>query len=349
MTGTPVGFCFPAEICAGGTGDCTWYMGETATAGYAAGGGGPGTFTPNKRVIDCISFTSPGNSTGVANLTYVRGQAAAMSAENAGYLAGGSSEPSPAGTVHPQFPPLSICSLTKFTWASETDAETGANLSQAGSPLAGLTSPTNCGYVLKTGCRHKFDFASDTGGTSVGDAFYNNANIGRLTPTMSQSKTHGYIVGVTTGPQVPGTCGQMSKFPFASDTDNATCVGFDNATTAQGMYSVGRFSDINGGFGYIAVGVCGPPASNCNKVGRFPFASDAPMTCVGTACCNGGYHAAMSGPECGFIAGGMTVNPGPVQRSWIHKFSFGSTVSCACTGDLSQAGRAQAGGLSKNG
>lgn len=349
LTGTPYGACFPGTISHQGLTDCTWYFGETSTAGYTAGGGGSGTFTPVKRQIDCTPFATDGNSSSVGNLTYVRGLAAAMSGETAGYLAGGASEPSPAGTVHPQFPPLSICSLTKFTWASETDAETGANLSQAGSCLGGLTSPSNCGYAIKSGCRHKFNFASDTGGTSVGEGFYNNSNLNRISPVFIQSITHGYVSAVATGPQVPGTCNQISKFPFASDTACMTCVGYDTAVPAsKGFYAAQRLSDINGGFGYHAGGACGPPGGNVNCISRFPFASDTTASCVGTLCCTGGYGAAMSSATDGYASGGMTINPGPVQRSWIRKFNFSSPATSTCIGDLSQAGRAGASGWSNN-
>ena len=195
------------------------------THGYSSGG-----FRPSSsNIIDKYPFSiSSGTATDVGDLTRIVYSAGASSSPAGGFVTGGNS-PSPGGNV-----------ITKFPFASDTNATNVGSLSPAHagstSNIAGYSSETH-GYTSggqpgNSNFIDKFPFATSGGpATDVGDL-----TTGRGGHAGTSSFNHGYSAGGETPSGPPYNTNIIDKFPFSTDA-NATDVG-DLATASQSSGTV---------------------------------------------------------------------------------------------------------------
>jgi hypothetical protein len=208
-------FPFATDASATDVGDSTAIRGfvtgqSSSSHGYTSAGINPDAVTLN--IIDRFPFATDTNATDVGNLSQVRDSSAGQSSENFGYTSGGRTPPPTNSKTN---------RIDKFPFATNTNATTVGNLTQARNALAGQSS-TVSGYASGgetapslQNIIDKFPFSTDTNATDVGDLSQT-----RTGPAGQSSTDSGYASGGI----IPSRTNVIDKFPFASDT-NATDVG----------------------------------------------------------------------------------------------------------------------------
>lgn len=224
-------------------------------SGYVSGGANGGGVMLDD--IDKFAFTSNGNATDVADLTYAIQHACGHSSSNHGYCVGGKTDSPNSGYQS---------SIQKFPFSSDVNATDSGDLTQNRYQSVEQTSSTH-GYV-SSGFTYngggssvlgidKFAFASDSNGSDVGDLYANKYNA-----SGQSSSDNGYASGGSGSAE-----NIIQKFPFASD-GNSTDVGdLNNAgsekTSGQSSTTTGHSS-----------GGKREGASYTARIEKFPFASD---------------------------------------------------------------------------
>lgn len=122
-------FSFATDNNASDVGDLTQIragvMGQSSrTHGYASGGNSP----PSVNTIDKFLFSTSANATDVGDLSLIRGYGTGQSSLASGYASGGDA---------PSIPSPYVARIDKFPFATDTNATTVGNLSQARYYLAG--------------------------------------------------------------------------------------------------------------------------------------------------------------------------------------------------------------------
>lgn len=137
------------------------------------------------------------------------------------------------------------------------------------------------------------------------------------------SETHGYTSGGNLGP--PGNTSAIQKFLFATDS-NASNIA--NLTAANGRPQ-GHSSTTHG---YASGGAVPtpPPSTNVNTIQKFPFATDANSSNIGSLGITNPAKGGHSSPSSGYTSGG---NP-TITR--IDRFPFATDTNAIEVGQLTQ-------------
>lgn len=229
---------------------------SSSSSGYVSGGS-----TPSPSVltdIDKFAFTSNGNATDVADLTYAVQHACGQSSADSGYCTGGRTDSPNSGYQ---------TAIQKFPFASDNNATDSGDLTQNRYTSVEQTSSTH-GYNSSgltysgggsgaTGI-DKFAFASDSNATDAGDLY-----AVKYKSSGQSSSDNGYASGGSGSAE-----NIIQKFPFASDSDSTDVGDLNNAgsekTSGQSSTSTGHSS-----------GGKREGASTTTRIEKFPFASDA--------------------------------------------------------------------------
>jgi hypothetical protein len=141
----------------------------------------------------------------------------------------------------------------------------------------------------------------------------------------ASSSTHGYIGGGRRDPGGGGGYGpHINKFPFATDSANATCIGDLNDGRCA---KAGNMSTTTG---YAA----GGRHPGIDVIDKYPFASDTNATDSGDLLCEAAKLAGHSSRTHGYFSGGSAP---PANAPVIQKFPFASNGNTTDVGDLAQA------------
>lgn len=221
--------------------------------------------------------------------------------------------------------------IQKFLFSTNSDSTDVGDLTSASSNLSGQSSSTN-GYAsgfFPTGDINKFSFTSDGNASSIGVL-----TVQRLVGTGQSSETYGYSSAGGGAPAPAGT-NIIDKFPFATDT-NATDVG-DLTNALFGSSGLSSFTD-----GYSVGGRFGngtPEVADLNIIDKFPFATDANASNVGTMSVEKGYGVGVSSliENYGYSAGGTQYSTGGFAIDSIEKISFASDSGSNYSGTLTIA------------
>jgi len=306
------------------------YSFQGSNYGYTSGGQQPtfnlhGTSLYYTNVIQKNSFTSDGNATDVGDLSTFKSSIAGQSSSDNGYVTG--------GLTYVPSPPTFLTTIDKFSFASDGNATSSANLSSPEpyySPVAATgQSSENYGYVsgssavspnpLSTSATdviQKFPFAADENAIDVGDL-----SDRRSDAAGQNSSDNGYTSGGQNGG--PAIKNVIDKFPFASDA-NASDVG--DLTVAR-RYAAGQSSTTHGytSGGYFPV--------DRDIIDKFAFASDANASDVGNLTVARDGVSGQSSTTHGYTSGGQ---PPAGRVNTIDKFPFTSDTNASDVGDLTQ-------------
>jgi hypothetical protein len=281
---------------------------QGSTKGYASGGM---TFpTPLVNTIDSFPFATNSNATDVGDLTVTRQGGAGQSSTVSGYTSGGLNTPSTTVNI-----------IDKFPFAANANATDVGDLTVTGSYLAGQSSDSN-GYAAGLIGINKFPFASNANASSVGVLTTSS-----ITRAGQSAGSFGYASSIGT-PSSPGAAALgINKFPFSTDA-NATNIG--NLTQGR-ILGTGQSSAVSG---YTSGGSNNPPAAllNIATLDKFPFATDASASSVGTLTQGRSGQSGQSSLSRGYSSGGVTY-PTP-QVNTIDSFPFASDASATDVGDL---------------
>ena len=201
-----------------------------------------------------------------------------------------------------------------------------------GYAMGGTGSPTS----TISNSIQKYSFTSDGNGTVSPITLHTKVSDG----AGSQSSESGYFSGSRgSGTSYALSVVNIQKFPFAEDA-NGTDVG--DLVTARGS-SAGNSSETNG---YVSGGFRQDPTpvSYLNQIEKFPFASDANATSVGTLLTTLNYMSGQSSSEYGYVSAGT--GPAAPNSNVIQKFPFAADGNAADVGDLTLGRAYVAGGSS---
>jgi len=187
-------------------------------------------------------------------------------------------------------------------------------ITQAQGSTSGFASGGNNGFGTWRDLIERFPFSSDSNAASVGTLVS-----AKDWAAGQSSGTAGYVSGGRFPTGSPAITARIDKFLFAS-TAAATNIG--NLTA--GRYAVGgQSSPVSG---YSTAGNLGPPSfSNSNTVDKFPFATDAGATSVGTLPLTRWTVTGQSSATAGYMTG---------FTAPIIKFSFASDATYTNIGNL---------------
>jgi len=294
---------------------------QGSVSGFIAGGSVP----PRTTDIQKFSFASENNAVSTGDLVTERNEGtngAGPSSNESGYVAAGSDNDPATGLLN---------SIEKFPFAI-SDGQSGSDvgdLTQGRRQASGHSSSVS-GYVSGgdldpsvSNVIDKFPFATDSNATDVGDL----ARAGNEV-TGCSSTSNGYTLGGYTPPQT--YTNDIQKFPFANDT-NAT----DVASLSRAVVQSGGHSSVD--FGYCSGGVYAPdnnpPATDSNRIDKFPFATDNNATDIADLQDATRLHAVSDSIDFGYDCGGFTTSGAP-NRNKIQKFSFQSDANGTDVSDL---------------
>ena len=200
-------------------------------------------------------------------------------------------------------------------------AAAGSSVPHYQGSVSGYTGP---GGNPATNVIEKYSFVSDGNSTDVGDM-----TVARNLPCGQSSTDNGYASGGNPGPAAALT---IDKFPFAVDA-NATDVG----DLSEGRWGMAGTSSTTHGYATAGYRVTPTPAVARDFIERFPFASDANGTSVGTITQSIRRVVGTTSTESGYTSGG---EGSPVASgNFIDKFPFATaSASGADVGDLVDAG-----------
>jgi hypothetical protein len=230
--------------------------------------------------------------------------------------------------------------INKFPFAADANATDVGDLSVSRSLVSGQSSEVN-GYTSGgfgptfSNVIDKFPFASNGNATDVGDL-----TAGRYGPVGQSSPTNGYVSGGkadSLSPPALNFVKRIDKFPFATDA-NATNIGNIGGYSITGRFSGAGQSSTESG--YTSGGVSFGPIA-WNVIDKFPFATDASATNVGTLSVNRTSSSGQSSDVSGYTSGGLTptgsyATPGNASNV-IDKFPFATNASATDVGDLTVA------------
>ena len=207
--------------------------------------------------IDKFAFTSNGNATDVADLTYGVQHACGHSSSNHGYCVGGRNNSPNSGHQ---------TAIQKFPFSSDANATDSGDLTQNRYQSVEQTSSTHgyqsSGFTYSGGGSgvtgiDKYAFASDSNASDVGDLYAKKYNA-----SGQSSSDNGYASGGAGSAE-----NIIQKFPFASDSDSTDVGDLNNAgsekTSGQSSTTTGHSS-----------GGKREGASTTARIEKFPFASD---------------------------------------------------------------------------
>ena len=222
--------------------------------------------------------------------------------------------------------------IDKFPFATDAGATNVGSLSVATRAASGQSS-NESGYTSggrqdpgRTNLVTKFPFANDGSSSPVGTLTQSREEL-----AGQSSTTHGYSSGgITTG-----ATNRIDKFPFASD-GAATTVG------NLGIARYGLAGHSSSDYGYTAGGrQSNPTFTTQNIIDRFPFASDAGSSSVGTLTRATRQVTGTSSDAYGYSAGG---EPSNARQDNIDRFPFAAAPANASdVGDLANPKYAAAG------
>lgn len=291
---------------------------QGTTAGYSSGGyyHPPATL---RNTIDKFPFASDANATDVGDLNDNQQGKAGQSSTTNGYSSGG------------KFTSPMSNWIEKFPFASNANATLPGTLTVARGWAAGQSSSTH-GYTSGgmttisswTNIIDRFPFSSTETATDVGDISQNRAY-----SAGQSSLDDGYTSGGYIAPPSPLITNTIDKFPFASNT-NATDVG-DLTNTRR--WVAGQSSTTHG---YTTGGQTTQPSIiRSDIIDKFPFASNANATNVGTLSLTRRAGGGQSSLVSGYTSGGYgPINPPVITVNTIDKFPFATDANATNVGGL---------------
>ena len=308
------------------TGETTWpdirfgpYSFQGSNYGYAAGGYNG---TAYQTTIERFPFSSDTDASSVGNLYETRAYMEGVPSSAYGYVFGGDF----------------ITDVQQFPFANPagtaSDAGDLAFIMAGGAPsssgthgyMAGGFGPAPRSYYSSI---QEWSFAS--GGTASPLPFGLTQVRGYI--AGHSSTTHGYASGGLKDNPFPNRAAYniIDKFPFSSGGP-ATDVG---DAFPFGFYSMSGQSSTT--HGYVTGGQTLPPlgvyASSILR--KFPFASDANATPIGSLPFGVRNGAGQSSEDNGYVSGGYAGPPG-VRRDNIQKFPFSSDTSASDVANLTE-------------
>ena len=272
--------------------------------------------------IEHYSYSSDGDATDAADLTFgVEGGAGGKSETHAYYLGGKNG----SNTV--------INTIQKFAFASVANSTNVATLKEQRKECAGVSSQTHIfvtgGAASQVGSSaladdiQKIATASDANGVRTGDLSNNHTQ-----GTAHTSETHGHAVGGYTTGNSAATTNVIERYSLSSD-ENASDVG--NLTVSRRSCN-GMSSSTHG---YSSAG-----APTTNIIDKFQFAASANATDVGDLTVSQQKSGASSSTTNGYSADGGNSGGG---SNHIEKISFSSDGNASDIGNLTNSGGNRAG------
>ena len=272
--------------------------------------------------IEHYSYSSDGDATDAADLTFgVEGGAGGKSETHAYYLGGKNG----SNTV--------INTIQKFAFASVANSTNVATLKEQRKECAGVSSQTHIfvtgGAASQVGSSaladdiQKIATASDANGVRTGDLSNNHTQ-----GTAHTSETHGHAVGGYTTASSGAVSDVIERYSLSSD-ENASDVG--NLTVSRRSCN-GMSSSTHG---YSSAG-----APTTNIIDKFQFAASANATDVGDLTVSQQKSGASSSTTNGYSADGGNSGGG---SNHIEKISFSSDGNASDIGNLTNSGGNRAG------
>jgi len=308
------------NIGAGSGGVAPFHYNRCTTSYFCASGNwrpnNPGPYV-NVASIDKNSFASDGNSTDQGDLTSIRAGLAGASSTTHGYCIGGTQ----GGYQN---------WIEKFGMSAPANTTDVGDLTTGQGTAGGCTSDTHGwihgGVAVSTPLRkvEKVAFASDGGGTNVGDLLPH----GRDSAKGACSSTHGYSMGgVAAGTNSEG----IHKWSFSTETATADVgdlvhTGISAATCSSDGYTWCMGASV---------------APNSNRIDKMSTASDSDSVASGSTLLTVvGEHAMGNASSThGYIMGGFPKGDsaqGHYYRDTIEKFAFASANTATDVGNLTQ-------------
>lgn len=301
-----------------------WKFQGTQYAYLSSGGVGYG---PSSDMIQRFSFSSDSDSVDVGSLDVETRWGSGIGNATHGHDIGNP----PAG--------VSAIKIKKYPFSTSTTS------TDVGSLVTGIywttTSGTaDKGYVTSgtngnTGIGYYQSWSYASGGNA---AYVADDNQATREGTGQTSTAHGYVSGGTNGTT---QLNNVQKFAFATE-QNMTDVG--NLTQTL-QFQSGMSSETHG---YNAGGSSYPPytPTETNRVEKFPFASDANSSSVGTLSFIKRSGAGASSTDDGYVAGGT--DSYSAHKTTIARWSFASDSQQSNVASLVSGGPSSAISASNN-